>query len=339
MGPPAALRAGQFRLYAASMPLPLHSFLASQTDRLREVRRGEPMAEPPSMSSGDPERCAVAVANCEGDVVSAGDVGDEFTIQSISKAIAYAYVLEELGHEKVHEFVDVEPSGEAYHVISVEDSSGRPDNPMINAGALVVHSLLPGGDQDERSALVLDLFSRLAGRQLSVDETVFEEELRAGHRNLAIAHLLRAENDLPDDPHDVVAGYTRQCAIRVTAVDLAMMGATLANCGTQPVTGEQIFSPDVVRQTLSVMLTCGMYDDAGDWVSGVGIPAKSGVAGGILAVAPGSLGVAAWSPRLDGHGTSVRGRELVRQVAMKLGLHLLDGRPEPEVDWEASEMK
>lgn len=297
------------------------------------------MAEPPPMSDGDPERCAVALASPDGDLVTAGDAEDTFTIQSISKALAYAMVLEEHGHKEVHRHVDVEPSGEAYHVISVEDSSGKPHNPMINAGALVVHSLLPGDTADARFEAVLDTFSRMAGRRLAVDEEVYAAELEGAHRNLAIAHLLRAENDLPADPHEVVDGYTRQCSILVTVQDLAMMGATLASGGVQPVTGESIFAPDVVRQTLSVMLTCGMYDDAGDWVSGVGVPAKSGVAGGILAVAPGRLGICAWSPRLDDHGTSVRARELVLSVAEKLGLHLMDGATPVVLDWTAPQMK
>lgn len=286
--------------------------------------RGAPIDSPPALAQVEPEQCAVAVVDVDGSVTSAGDDGAEFTIQSISKALAYAVALEELGFDEVHRFVDVEPSGEAYHVIEVEDSSGRPNNPMINAGALVVHSLIPGGDAGNRFEHLLSWFSRLAGRELSVDETVYESELALAHRNLAIAHLLRAENDLPDTPHDVVAGYTRQCAIRVTAVDLAVMGATLASGGRQPVTGERIFSPSVVRQTLSVMLTCGMYDDAGDWVSSVGVPAKSGVAGGILAASPGRLGIGAWSPRLDDHGTSVRARALVSDLSETLGLHLMN---------------
>lgn len=321
------------------MPIQLKSFLDERVGELRADERGEPMAEPPRMADGDPERFAVALANTEGDHVTAGDGSEQFTIQSISKALTYAMALAEHGHEEVHRFVDVEPSGEAYHVISVEDSSGRPDNPMINAGALVVHSLMPGRTARRRSDAVLDTFSRLAGRELSVDEEVYEAELKLAHRNFAIAHLLRAENDLPADPHEVVDGYTRQCSINVTVADLAAMAATLASGGVQPMTGERIFERDVVRQTLSVMLTCGMYDDAGDWVSAVGIPAKSGVAGGILAVAPGRLGIGAWSPRLDEHGTSIRARQIVKDVAEKLDLHLLDGHPPADVDWAVPEMK
>lgn len=298
-------------------------FLRQRVDALREERRGEPLDTPPALARVDPELFGVAVASRDGELVTAGDADVPFTIQSISKALAYAIALEELGTEKVHEFVDVEPSGEAYHVIAVEDSSGRPNNPMINAGALVVHSLIPGDDASPRFDRLLEVFSRLADRRLTVDEEVYESELAGAHRNLAIAHLLRAENDLPDTPHDVVDGYTRQCAIQVTASDVALMGATLAAGGIQPRTGERIFSPEVVRQTLSVMLTCGMYDDAGDWVSSVGIPAKSGVAGGILAIAPGRLGIGAWSPRLDEHGTSVRAKAIVSELSKRLDLHLM----------------
>lgn len=321
------------------MPIELKSYLDDRVEEVRADRRGEPLAEPAPMADGDPERCAVALAGPDGKRVSAGDAGDHFTIQSISKALTYAIALQEHGHEKVHRFVDVEPSGEAYHVIAVEDSSGRPNNPMINAGALVVHSLVPGGTSARRFDRIHEVFSRMAGRHLAVDDEVYTAELEVAHRNLAIAHLLRAENDLPADPHEVVDGYTRQCSISVTVEDLAAMAATLANGGVQPRSGERIFDRDVVRQVLSVMLTCGMYDDAGDWVSGVGVPAKSGVAGGILAVAPGRLGMAAWSPRLDEHGTSVRGRALVLDVARTLDLHLLDGAAPVEVDWATREMK
>lgn len=321
------------------MALSLSTFLDERVRHLRADTRGEPLAEPAPMADGDPERCAVAIADPDGHRISAGDAEEHFTIQSISKALTYAIALQEHGHEEVHRFVDVEPSGEAYHVIAVEDSSGRPNNPMINAGALVVHSLMPGDTSARRFEHLHDVFSRMAGRHLAVDEEVYAAELEVAHRNLAIAHLLRAENDLPADPHEVVDGYTRQCAISVTVEDLAAMAATLANGGVQPSSGERIFDRDVVRQVLSVMLTCGMYDDAGDWVSGVGVPAKSGVAGGILAVAPGRLGIAAWSPRLDDHGTSVRGRSLVLDVVQELDLHLLDGAAPVEVDWTIREMK
>jgi len=319
------------------MAIQLKDLLDARVDELRKDTRGEPMPEPPSMSSGNPERCAVSLYSSAGDLVTAGDGDEAFTIQSISKAMTYAMALQAHGHQEVHRHVDVEPSGEAYHVIAVDDVSGKPDNPMVNTGALVVHSLVPGADADERFAVTLETMSRMAGRQLAMDEDVYREEMASTHRNLAIAHLLRAKDILQVDPHEVVDGYTRQCSVLVTVEDLATMAGTLAAGGVQPTTGERVFSQEVVRQVLSVMLTCGMYDDAGDWVSGVGIPAKSGVAGGILAVAPGRLGIGAWSPRLDDHGTSVRGRELVRGLAQKLELHLLDGRPATKLDWDARE--
>lgn len=298
--------------------------------------RGHVPPVPISVETGERQPFGIAVASTRGDLWCAGDTDITFPLQSISKAVVYAMVLEEHGFEAVEKAVDIEPSGESYDAISVEDGTGRPDNPMINAGAMTVHAMIGGPDADvkERDERIVEVFSKLAGHRLEIDEHVFEYEFGASHRNLAIAHMLRALEVLPDEPEDVVRGYLRQCAVSATTADLAMIGATLANAGTNPRTGERVFSPAVVRQALSVMMTCGMYDSAGDWVSEVGIPAKSGVSGGILGVVPGRGGICTFAPRLDEHGNSVRGQLAYERLSDELGLHFVDALHEEDHRWE-----
>ncbi len=268
---------------------------------------------------------AIAVCTVDGHLYHVGDVETPFTMQSISKPFTYALALQDQGLERVLERVDVEPSGEAYNEISLEQESGRPRNPMINAGALATYGLVAGADAADRQRRLLEFYSTVAGRDLGLNEEVLNAELRTAFRNRAIAYLLRNAEIIEGDPGDVVDGYTAQCSVSVTVDDLARMAATLANGGVHFTTGEQIVDPDAVRQTLSVMLTCGMYDSAGDWVTSVGIPAKSGVSGGIIGVLPGQVGIAVYSPPLDRHGNSVRGVRVFEQLSADMGLHIMSG--------------
>ncbi|NYG59269.1 glutaminase [Nocardioides daedukensis] len=283
----------------------------------------------PELAAADPDRLAICIATPDGAVYTAGDTDVEFTIQSMSKPFVYALAIADLGLKGVLAKVDVEPSGEAFNVISLEEESGRPENPMINAGAILTHSLVRGADDEERFERILEMFSKLAGRELSVDEEVFASEWSTTHRNLAMGHMLKAVGVMEADPVRVVRGYVRQCAIKVTCRDLAVMAATLAGGGVHPVSGERLLSREVTRQALSVMTTCGMYDAAGDWVTTVGIPAKSGVSGGILGALPGQVGLAVFSPRLDVHGHSVRGVEVFGRLSADMGLHMMDVAPQP----------
>lgn len=290
---------------------------------------GAPAGYIPELAAADPERLGAAFATVDGEVYGAGDVDVEFTIQSISKPFAYALALTDRGFGSVLAKVGVEPSGEAFNEISLEGGSGRPLNPMINAGAITTHALVGSPDLDpgERLERVVAGLSAFAGRQLGIDAAVCASELQHAHRNLAIAHMLRSHGILDEDPTAVVAGYTRQCALRVTARDLALMAATLANRGVNPRTGERVVSEPAVRQVLSVMSTCGMYDAAGDWATQVGIPAKSGVSGGLIGALPGQIGIATFSPRLDAHGTSVRGVSLFERFSADMGMHLMEVPP------------
>ena len=267
----------------------------------------------------------LAIAVCRGDgVVESVGTGHAFPIQSISKAFAYGAAIDTHGEAYVLERVDVEPSGEVFNAISLDPSTHRPKNPLVNIGAIRLHAML-GTSLAERGERLQDVLNRAAGRELTVHEETVEEEMRSADRNLALAHMLRAAQQMDDDPHEVVLGYTRGCATLVTVEDLALMAATLSSGGVNPRTQERVFSPGAARQVMAVMLTCGMYDNAGDWVSDVGLPAKSGVGGGIIASLPPSLGIASYSPELDVHGNSVRGTLAFERMSADFGLHMLDG--------------
>ncbi|MFJ9311619.1 MULTISPECIES: glutaminase [Streptomyces] len=301
-------------------------YLAEVLGQVEPDASGEPASYIPELAAADPERLGAAFATVDGQVHGAGDIDVPFTIQSISKPFAYALALADRGFGPVLAKVGVEPSGEAFNEISLESGTGRPLNPMINAGAITVHSLVAeaGSEPAERVRRVLDGLSAFAGRRLEMDEKVCASEMEHAHRNLAIAHMLRSHDILTEDAGAVVDGYTRQCSVLVKTRDLAMMAATLANRGVNPLSGEQVVPEGVVRQVLSVMFSCGMYDAAGDWTTQVGIPAKSGVAGGLIGALPGRLGIATFSPRLDSHGNSVRGVSLFERFSSDMGLHVME---------------
>lgn len=297
-------------------------------DRIRaehaDVADGALACYIPELACVDPNRFGVSLSSSDGFVYESGDAGVEFTIQSISKPFTYALALDRIGQDAVDEKIGVEPSGEAFNEISVDKTSKTPKNPMINAGAIAAVSLIPASTPDERFALIQQFYSACAGRRLELDHDVYASEKATGSRNRAIAYMLQSFGVLDDDPDDVLDVYFRQCSFNVTATDLARMAATLARGGVNPMTGRRVTNAAVVRRTLSVMVTCGMYDAAGDWVSAVGMPAKSGVGGGIVAVLPGQLGIGVYSPLLDARGNSVRGVLLCRSLSEQLGLHFLN---------------
>ncbi|WP_019665100.1 glutaminase [Rhodococcoides fascians] len=308
------------------MKSPVPDYLREVLDSLSSNTDGEVADYIPDLAHANPDVFGIAVTTVDGRTHSVGDDETEFSIQSISKPFAYAAALTDRGFDAVLDTVGVEPSGEAFNELSLEGDTRRPKNPMINAGAIATHSLL-GSSVEERTSRALSFFSTLAGRQLSVDESVCRSELDTADRNLAIAHMLRNYGILPDEAHAVVEGYTTQCSINVTVRDLSLMGATLASGGVHPTSGEQVVSRAVARQTLSVMAGAGMYDAAGHWLTSVGIPAKSGVAGGLLGSLPGQVGIGVLSPRLDSHGNSVRGVQVFERLSDDMGMHLMDVEP------------
>lgn len=307
------------------MPTPVPAYLDKILDLVRDDDAGELADYIESLRTADPNKLGLAVCTTSGHLYSVGDDSYEFSIQSISKPFVYALALEELGAQEVHKVVGVEPSGEAFNAISLDDATNRPSNPMINAGAIAVNQLINGADSsvEDRVEKIRSFFSLLAGRELRIDQHILEDELATAHRNLSIAHLLREFGMVQDQAHDAVNSYTQQCSILVTVRDLAVMAATLANGGVQPITGERIISAKASRVTQAVMTSAGMYDGSGRWMVNVGIPAKSGVAGGLIGTMPGQLGIASLSPRLDKQGNSVRGVKIFRELSESLGLNLM----------------
>ncbi|OBI84454.1 glutaminase A [Mycobacterium sp. E740] len=277
----------------------------------------------PELARVDPSRFGLSLSLADDYVYESGDTAVELTIQSVSKPFTYALALERIGRDAVDARIGVEPSGEAFNEISVDEATNMPKNPMINAGAITAVSLIPGASADERFGYIHEFYSACAGRELALDEDLYTSEKETGSRNRAIAYMLQSFGALDGDPDETLDVYIQQCSIKVTSTDLARMAATLARGGVVPTSGRRVMSAAVVQRTLSVMVTCGMYDAAGDWVSAVGLPAKSGVGGGIAAVLPGQLGIGVYSPLLDDKGNSVRGVEVCRSLSENLGLHFL----------------
>lgn len=305
------------------MSTPLQDALEDLHARLAVLDAGTVATYIPELGKADPDSFAICIATVDGHVYAVGDAETPFTIQSISKPFIYGLALDGLGTEAVLNKVGVEPSGEAFNAISLESDTGRPRNPMINAGAIATASLVTGPDQQAKLHRTLEALSRFAGRPLAIDEDVYRSERSTGHRNRAIAYLLRNAGIVGDDVDDVLDRYFKQCSVLVTCRDLAVMAASLANGGTNPLSNERVITHSHVENVLSVMSTCGMYDYAGSWLYRVGMPAKSGVSGGVIAVLPGQLGVGVYSPRLDAFGNSVRGIAVCEALSREFGLHLL----------------
>ena len=278
----------------------------------------------PELAKADPHRFGICLVTAEGQKYETGDCDLPFTIQSISKPFTFGIALEELGHECVWKYVGVEPSGDAFNAIELHATTNRPYNPMINSGAITVTALLHAKHGDGAIDHILDRMSEAAGRQLTIDASVYQSERRTGHRNRAIAHLLLNFGLMHEEAEAALDVYFKQCSILVTCRDLATMSATLSNMGINPVTRRPVFDTPCVKDMLSIMFTCGMYDYSGEWAYRVGVPAKSGVAGGVIAVVNRQLGIATYSPRLDARGNSRRGIEVCAELAARLGLHAFD---------------
>ena len=298
-------------------------YAATRLSRHRTVAAAEPEADAKVLYGADPTQMGIAMTMADGHTYQVGDADVEFSIQSISKVFVYALALMDAGFDAVDSKIDVEPSGSAYNDISSESGSGRPKNPLINIGAIAAASLVKPGQGQTVFDRILDTMSACAGRSLHLDEDVYQQDLADGAHNRGLAWFLSSWGIIDGDPGAAFDDYTRQCAVSVTAADLAVMASTLANLGVNPVTGVRVFTEEVVERVLSVMTTCGMYDDSGDWVATVGLPAKSGVGGGIISVLPGQLGIATFSPPLDEHGNSASGILVHEEMSADLGLHFV----------------
>lgn len=303
---------------------PIESALDDVLNRHRSDVSGALADYIPELARVDPDGFGIALVSTHGGVYRAGDAQQDFTIQSVSKPFVYALAVSDLGVEEVSRFIGFEPSGEPFNAISLDPDTGRPANPLINAGAIVAAALVDGATVSDRFERVRTFLSACAGRELSVDEDVFASESATGDRNRALAHLARSNGVLRHSVNDATEVYFRQCSIVVTAQDIAVMAATLANGGVNPLTGESVMSEQVATVTLSIMATCGMYDRSGEWLARVGLPAKSGVGGGIVAAQPAQFGIGVYSPRLDSFGNSIRGAAVLTTLSREFDLHVFD---------------
>jgi glutaminase len=290
----------------------------------RDFDEGKPADYIPELSKANPKDFGIVIATTDGRIYEVGDTGKEFTIQSISKPFTYALALKLLSPETMVTKVGVEPSGDAFNAISLHPETGIPRNPMINAGAIATTAQVMAYDPERAESLLMDFYSDMAGRRLGVNESVFRSERDTGHRNRAIGHLLRNFDVISTNPEPGLQLYFRQCSVSVTCRDLAVMAATLACQGRNPLTGAVVIDPDITTNVLAVMGSCGMYDYTGQWLYNVGMPAKSGVGGGVLAVVPGRLGLAVYSPPLDSYGNSSRGIAVCEAISSRLQLHLFN---------------
>jgi glutaminase len=273
----------------------------------------------PALERVPPDLFGICVVGTSGATYAIGDADREFTIMSVSKPFVFALVCERLGAAQLRERVAVNATGLAFNSAeAVERAPGGRTNPMVNSGAIATTSFAPDWP------FLRDGLSRFAGRELVLDHEVYESASETNARNQALARLV----ELGRDPVEAVDLYTRQCSLRVTAHDLAVMGATLADGGVNPVTRERVIDAAVCHYTLAVMLTAGLYETSGEWLYDIGLPAKSGIGGGIVTVSPGKGGVGTFAPRLDAAGNSVRGRQVARHLSSELGMDLLISSPD-----------
>jgi glutaminase len=306
------------------VPLPFADVLNELHSKYKFLEEGTVANYIPELAKVNPDLFSICIVTVDGQVYEVGDYQQLFTIQSISKVFAYGLALEDHGRDYVLTRVGVEPTGEAFNAIILDEQSKRPYNPMVNAGAIATTSLIKGSGATERLNRMLDMYRRYIGRDVFVDISLFTSERSTGHRNRAMAHLMLNFGMIDPNIEESLDLYFQQCSAMVNCRDLAVMAATLANKGINPLTGEQAVESRYIKDILSVMYTCGMYNFAGEWAYKVGIPAKSGVCGGIIAVVPNKMGIGVFSPPLDVRGNSVRGVKVCEELSQRLGLHLFE---------------
>jgi glutaminase len=280
----------------------------------------------PELAKADPRLFGIALVTADGQIYEVGDACHPFTIQSVSKPFVYGLALEDHGVDYVLSKVGVEPTGEAFNSIVFDERNNRPFNPMVNAGAIATTALVKGENHDRRLARLLRKFADLAGRCVAIDHAVYLSERTTGYRNRAIGYLELNAGMIDAQVDEHLDLYFEQCSILVSARDLAVMAATLANDGVNPLTGKQAVQGQYVKNVLSVMHSCGMYDYAGEWSYRIGLPAKSGVSGGIIAVLPGQFGIGVFSPLLDDQGNSCRGIQVCEELSARFKLHMFGPR-------------
>ena len=306
----------------------VRALVAEAHERFATVGQGQVSQVYPALARVDPALFGICVVDATGGIVSVGQAGHEFTIMSVSKPFVFALVCDLIGATGARERLGVNATGYAFNsAIGIERSPDGRSNPMVNAGAIATTSLAPGNNIDERWRFLHEGLSRFAGRTLSVNEEVYRSASETNFRNRSLAWMLQGFGRLYCDPVEAVDLYTRQCSLDVSAKDLAVMGATLAHGGFNPVTREQVVKPEVCHYALAVMLTAGLYETSGDWLYEIGLPGKSGIGGGIVTVSPGKGGLGTFAPPLDEAGHSVKGQLVTQFLSQRLGLDLLVSSP------------
>jgi glutaminase len=309
-------------------PLEIGAALHEAYEQFKNLQEGKNADYIQELAAVDPNIFGIALVTIDGRVHTCGDANSRVSIQSVSKVFTMARILEDLGPAAVEDKIGVDATGMRFNsVIAVEVQKGKEINPLVNPGALAASSLVPGADLAAKWKVILQTHCDFAGAPLEVNESVYKSEAADNLRNRAIAHLLNAYGRIYFDPLQTTDLYTRQCAIDVHAENLGVMAATLANGGTNPITKKKVVNPETVMYTLAVMATAGLYDNSGIWLFNTGLPGKSGVGGGLLAVCPGKFGIAVVSPPLDSAGNSVRGQKVIRYIVDKFQLNPFLVRP------------
>ena len=288
--------------------------------KFKDLKEGKNADYIPALAEVDPNIFGIALVTVDGKVYTTGDITSEVSIQSISKVFTMAKVMEEQGPMAIENNMGVDATGQVFNsIVAIEQYKGAEMNAMVNPGAITSTSMISGASRDEIWNKIITTYSDFAGRPLAVNQPVFKSEAETNQRNQAIAMLMYAYGHIKDNPLQACDIYTEQCAVNVNAKDLATMAATLANGGKNPVTGKQCMKTENVPEVLAVMATAGLYDDSGKWLFATGLPAKSGVGGGILAVSPGKFGIAVISPPLDAAGNSVKAQKAIADVSNAIG--------------------
>jgi len=330
MSTPGQDERGLAHVSTGDLPPPdlVGALVAEAHGRYATQRGGEVSQVYPALGRVPADLFGVCVVGTNGSVYAAGDVEIEFSLMSVAKPFVFALVCDAVGPDDVRHKVGVNATGRPFNALAaIEQQGDGRTNPMVNPGAISTTSLVPGGDADARWAFIVEGLSRFAGRDLAIDDEIYASATATNHRNQAIARLLEDYDRLFSDPTGALDLYTRQSCLRVTAKDLAVMGATLADAGVNPATGVRVIDAVSCRCALAVMSTAGLYETSGDWLYDVGLPGKSGIGGGIVTVSPGKGGLGTFAPPLDVAGNSVKGQLVARFLARRLGLDLFLSAP------------
>ena len=298
-------------------------------DRYRSLDEGKVADYIPALARVDRQLFGFSIVGANGGVHEIGDAGHAFSIQSVSKPFVFALVCQAIGAEPARLKVGVNATGLPFNsVMAIELNADRTMNPMVNAGAIATTSLVPGATAEAKWRFIRDGLSRFAGRELALDQEIYESEAATNLRNRGIAKLLEGYERMYFDALEATDVYTKQCSLLVTAHDLAVMGATLADGGVNPVTKERVIDPVTCKRVLALLATAGLYERSGDWLYEIGLPGKSGVGGGIVTIAPGKGGLGTFAPPLDEAGNSVKGQRVTKYLSEKLGLNLFASKPQ-----------